>query len=274
MRKVFLSYPRNSNNLPFIEQLQIEMEKRDNYAIYPQINCGVDYTTSIADQIDKCDILIAFLIENDPNVMNVAYELGYAMGRGKKILIVAEQNSFVPFDVRLAEYVLLSNYDSVRMIYNIIDVIERIKPINQKPDSVEVRSYRDLLNLYCDNPFMFEQIEPVDFENAIYEWFISKGIKAEKNIDYRDLGDFILTGYNNNRKTLVEVKKYNLNKRVSVGVLQRFLGAIYFSHSDSGIFISSSGYTDSAIHFAKSSYPQIELWDMERILAHLNKNPS
>ncbi len=52
---------------------------------------------NIFDGIDKADVVIADISERNPNVY---FELGYAMGKGKKVLPIALKGTDLPFDVK------------------------------------------------------------------------------------------------------------------------------------------------------------------------------
>ena len=53
-----------------------------------------DYIISaIHDSINTCDLLIAFIIDNN---LNVYYDVGYAMSKGKKVLIVLIIAKYLP----------------------------------------------------------------------------------------------------------------------------------------------------------------------------------
>lgn len=46
-------------------------------------------------------------------------------------------------------------------------------------------------------------------------------------------------------------------------MLQKFRDVLRYYKADHGIFISSSGFTQSATNFSGNTNPKIELWDME-----------
>jgi len=56
-----------------------------------------DLKNNIFEGIDSSDIVIADISERNPNVY---FELGYAMGKGKKILPMAMKDTNLPFDVQ------------------------------------------------------------------------------------------------------------------------------------------------------------------------------
>lgn len=321
MKKIFLSYSYNEVEKLFMDRLQKELEFHGNQIINAteSVNVGQNCVDTLHNYINKCDLVIAIL----GNSLNVAYEIGYAIGRSKKVLIIVNNNYKVPFNLETIPSIFMRNseisvYDYDDTINEVLDFIDKMennqeeiqtvitkclithfqnnienddnihkcffhKDYNSKSDilwsnwvkltsgAVCEKLDGKILDKLSDTPLIepnytniFSNIEPTDFENLICKLLKSRDFnltKAEKNSGY----DFVLSNYKTFNKTLVEVKNFNINNKVSVGLLQRFLGVIHFNKADSGIFISSSGYTRSAMDFAEHTTPKIELWDMNTI---------
>ncbi|KKG14167.1 hypothetical protein EO98_09350 [Methanosarcina sp. 2.H.T.1A.6] len=287
MKKVYFSYSLGKINPTFLKSLENELKCYeiqvlnrevfnsdyyvDHYNIYKdnfQIDStNADLANSMQNLINKCDLLIAFLTDTNYNVI---FELGYALGKGKKILLVSDENVKIPNALENVRYIRSKYNDN--LIYDIINYIESVEDIQENNKINDYEDFKRLLTLYVNDQNVLDQIEPNEFEDFIYEWFKKQGINSYRNENSVDVDyDFLLTDYYHYKKTLVEVKKYNSNSKVSVGKIQQFLGAIYFCEADHGIFISSSGYTKSAINFAKAlNGPKIELWDIEEIIKNLH----
>ncbi|ESZ38749.1 hypothetical protein X732_17200 [Mesorhizobium sp. L2C066B000] len=56
-----------------------------------------DIVEKIKQKIEACDIFVALLNDNNPNVF---LELGYAWGKNKKTILIVEDVSGLPFDVK------------------------------------------------------------------------------------------------------------------------------------------------------------------------------
>lgn len=274
MKKVYLSYSFEKIDQIFLESLEneflrydIQVVNKDTFKVFYY----ADLASSMQNLINNCDLLIAFLTEANNNII---FELGYALGKGKKVLIVSDETVTMPGALGNIRYIR-SKYND-KLVYDIINYISSIELVQQK-DKIETYSdFKFLVKSDRYDPSSLDQIEPMKFEDFIYEWFDNQGVNIVRNENHEDIGyDFLLTNYHNYKKTLVEVKKYNSNSKVSVGIIQQFLGAIYSNEADSGIFISSSGYTKSAINFAENlnstnrCEPKIELWDMDKIIKNL-----
>ena len=78
-----------------------------------------DIISAIHYSINKCDLLIAFMIDNN---LNVAYDVGYAMAKGKKVLIISADYSEIPFYLKTVHTILLRDYfDTSGAILNFVD---------------------------------------------------------------------------------------------------------------------------------------------------------
>lgn len=264
--KIFLSF--NSKEAPssFISRLQAELYECGFDVVNNFESCytGESYSDSINDSINKCDLIIAFITENSPNAM---YELGYAMGKGKQVLIVSDEYSKIPLELKNVPNIIRRYADDINTIYEVLNFIDNIKSKRGDIELDEHTGFKDLLELYYTDLNEFDQIGPKDFEYLLFEWFKDKNLSPIEKCRKDDIGyDFSLSNYKHFMNTLVEVKKYNVNNKVSLGKIQQFLGVLNFYNADHGIFISSSGYTNSAVHFAEKSTPKIELWSMDDII--------
>ena len=78
-----------------------------------------DITSAIHDPINTCDLLIAFMIDNN---LNVSYNVGYVMVKGKKVLIISSDYSEIPFYLKTVPTILLHDYfDTSYAILNFVD---------------------------------------------------------------------------------------------------------------------------------------------------------
>src|ERR1035438_2210812 len=68
------------------------------------------FTESILDrvlnQISKADILIADMTDRNPNVF---YEVGYAHGIGKKVILLTKNENDIPFDFKHFPHIIYKN---------------------------------------------------------------------------------------------------------------------------------------------------------------------
>ncbi len=120
MNKVFLSHAFNEKESDYIQLLKDEL-KSHGVQIYETNHLEIKDTiiSVIHDSINICDLLIAFMIDND---LNVAYDVGYAMAKGKKVLIISDDYSEIPFYLKTVPTILLRDYfDTSCAILNFVD---------------------------------------------------------------------------------------------------------------------------------------------------------
>jgi hypothetical protein len=97
------------------------------------------------------------------------------------------------------------------------------------------------------------------------------GMGVESPSSAKDAGyDFAISHYDDNHKTLVEVRKQTSSSKVSVVQVRALLGVVYADGADHGIFVSASDFTQSAYEFADRCDPKIELWTVETLLARMD----
>ena len=120
MNKVFLSHAFNENESDYIQLLKDEL-KSHGIQTYETNHLEIknDIISAIHDSINICDLLITFMIDDN---LNVAYDVGYAMAKGKNVLIVSADYSEIPFYLKTVPTILLRDYfDTSCAILNFID---------------------------------------------------------------------------------------------------------------------------------------------------------
>lgn len=195
------------------------------------------------------------------------FELGYAMGIGRQVILLKRPDIAVPNDMRLLPIIQIDPYD-FSFVYELIRQIrakdfdvDRIDYlVRDKPESI--------IELFKNDKNAFERIDSRTFDAIIQQLFRRSGLDIRPAAeDSTAKYDFEITS--SIGRTLVEVKKYTSNSRVSVGQVQQLMGAVFAERADRGLFISTSEFTNSAIDFANRCEPKIELWTMENLAKHL-----
>lgn len=91
----------------------------------------------------------------------------------------------------------------------------------------------------------------------------------------RDGGKDLICCDSETGKFYVEIKRYAKSRKVGLGVVQRFVGALYGDQVSSGLIVTSSTYTAKATHECikvneVKGPVNLELCDIEDVLAWLN----
>ena len=207
--------------------------------------------------ISRADVFIAILKDKNPFVF---YELGYATALGKKVLIISESEYDLPFSLKNYNYI---RYDSgtSNSIYNVINFLQKTT-VEDKSLPSNISTFKDLILNIQQNPQVIDRVSGPEFEKFILNYFQQIGATI-RPISAAEYGyDFMLYGWEGCDRTLIEVKKYNKNSKVSVNTIQQVVGAMNIGAADRAIIISTSEFTTSAIHFAASMKKPIELWDI------------
>lgn len=215
--------------------------------------------------ISQADVFIAFIKDKSPFVF---YELGYATALGKKVLIISEAEYDLP--ISLKKYENIRFYSGMsNAIYNIINFLKKTK-IEEKYVSENISNFKELITTFKENSQIIDRISGSDFEGFIFNYFKQNGAFVSRPKTPSDYGyDFILSDWRGVPKTIVEIKKYNRNSKVSVNTIQQVVGAMNIYEADHAIIITTSEFTASAKAFASSMKRKIELWDINFLTEHL-----
>lgn len=283
MRRVFISYAfddlRSERALIearlFREQLWAELVRSSFEVINTwdnQKDVGLDWERSSLDLISKCDLFLGLIYENRANVL---FELGYAMGFGKPVLIVSPSNKELPSDLLNVRSIKANSFD-ISLINRIIHTVDVL--ITSQHETVENKLTEKLIDIdsaykaYLHKPNCFDQMDYKSFEDLVYQWLKDNEFEPERIKNAGDGGyDFIVRNYKGYAKTLVELKKLNMNGRVPINHVQQFMRTIESWHADRGIFITTSDFTDAAKAFVDSSYANVELWNLEKLFKVLRR---
>lgn len=70
------------------------------------IDRSSNITDDIIESVDKCQLAIVDVTDNNPNVM---FELGYALAKAKNHIIISQSAEFLPFDIRQIRTIVYAN---------------------------------------------------------------------------------------------------------------------------------------------------------------------
>lgn len=266
MTKIFFSVPHELIGLFY--QVKVELESKgyfitNNFQDQEFLSFSGETVSFVNNQIYNADIVIAVDLKN-PSVL---FELGIASGNSKKIIIMERDESEIPSFLK--DFYYLRWKDSMFLGEKIDHFIRtQIKSTIKPSTPREFNNLRDLMSASSDSISALDNLSPKDFESLVFDFFNSKGynpINSTKNsFDYGY--DIILTNYLGYNKTLVEIKKYSSNQRISITPIQQLLGAVMAYKADHSILVTSSGFTSSAISFSnKIESNKVELWDFDKL---------
>jgi hypothetical protein len=219
---------------------------------------------AITELINKCSIYVCFIERNDPNVM---FELGYALGINKPIVIIGETQD-IPADLRGMAYIQRgsSSYEILSFLENNLTNYNLVSPFYD----FEPRHLLDNLQMLARNPDMLDRLDGREFEMLIRQWFEYKGFHVDQPHVSMDLGfDFRVAPFEG-ASAIVEVKKYKATSKVPVSIIRQLVGAMALENVSYGVVVSSAPYTNSARYFANEIGCKVALWtinDLIRLVA-------
>lgn len=263
MKKVFLSYSYNDQEAQIFARFlndHLPSIGAEPLEFCNEICMGNDLHHAITEQINKCSLFICFLKPGNSNVM---FELGYALGKNKKIMVVADLHD-LPSDVQSMIYFSRdsSHYDLLAHIEKILASYSEREPYW----GLDPEDPRESIETLIERPELLDNIEGREFEELVGQWFRKKGYNVEYDFHHRDRGyDFIVQPFQNS-KAIIEVKKYKTTSQVPVSVVRQLVGTMSLEQVPVGIVISSAPFTKSAKYFVEDIKPTVLLWTLEDLM--------
>jgi HJR/Mrr/RecB family endonuclease len=262
LKNVFLSGPYGSHE--DLSRLADSLEAEGMEVWRPDhilAGTGTSSIEEILSAIKRCNVFVALLGKPHPNVM---FELGYALGGGKAVLLIRESGGQIPFEIASFPVLMTDRLDS-RWI---TEVVARIKQttVKSKPETPTFQNAHAMLQRMCDDESYLDEVEPREFEECIAKVLQEKGFRAEHLASRNDRGfDVEVHEFLPNVTAVVEVKKQNRNSRLSVTEVQRIVGAAVLARAQHAILITSGGFTASARFFAGESPIRVTLLTIDEL---------
>lgn len=125
---------------------------------------------------------------------------------------------------------------------------------------LKIKQYGKLEYLYSLNPY--------EFEDAVADMFRRLGYTVEQTPYSNDHGKDAIA-YKNNKKYLIECKRYDKENKVGRPQLQKFFAAIYEEKAVKGFFITTGFFAETAYEYAKDN--KIELINGTRLVEGMRK---
>ena len=263
MKKIFFSYSYNDKYaLEIISFLKSHLSPYDYEVknIEEQVYSGENIRQAISESINKCSIFICFVEQQNPNVM---FELGYALGKNKKIVIVGDPQK-IPYDVRGMAYMQKGSnpYEILSFLEKELNVQENIPPFHNF-DPTHLQSN---LKALVENPDLLDSLDGKEFEKLVWQWFEYKGYQQDSMSYTRDYGFDFLISHFDGVNAIVEVKKYKATSKVPVSIVRQLVGAMALEKVPVGIIVSSAPFTNSAKYFAEELEQKIFLWTINDLI--------
>lgn len=121
--------------------------------------------------------------------------------------------------------------------------------------------HSNLISLIRERPESIFMITPREFEEIIAELFRARGFNVELTQATRDGGRDIIAineTMNVRSKYLIECKRYSLDRKVTLSIVQRLYGVQQSEAANKAILATSSTFTKDALNFASH-----HVWDLD-----------
>jgi len=186
-----------------ITRILNEFDGREEFHVETinRLNPELPTLNKIHSILEMCDVIVFYISKGSPNIY---YEIGLAQGSKKKVIIIAESDIQIPFDLSFQRCIITEGHNFESVAYEIFRAIKNSSKLNFKFHTSNIESkyifdsyfnnyspklkYRDL---YAFNgPKRYKLFEQWFFELArnVNQW---KVIEAE-NGHARDSFDFML----------------------------------------------------------------------------------
>lgn len=281
--KIYISTPHIRENLLLLCDLKDKIKEAGFTVVNDHlIACPdtiIDYPDAILldaihEQIIESDLFL-FVIDSN-SMMVLSYELGYAAGVGKKIIILTDSSINSKYVGFFSSYRFFSLSDEGLHKF-LCYVKDHLNEFISNVD--ETKTLQQFIAKVQQNPSVLLMAPYNKFESYLYDYFLGQKNRCERqqiaeNMDviwqskdsiHHDC-DFILINFDGYKETVVEAKLLNTNHIIPAHVIQKIIDVKNKRKADRAILITTAEFSTSAKKLAESQ-DNVELWDLN----HLSK---
>ena len=263
MKSVFISHTRSQSDKA---RLLTDVLQKENVSVFTateSLMTGAEWHAELLAQIKRCSLFVALVDEPGSNVM---FELGYALGAAKSVLLMAAPDAQIPFEIASLPVARFDNYE-LGAFYDIAEKLLSKLGDNERP-SLDLVDGKQAHHYLANHPDYVEQLSPQEFEVLVAKLFNELGFETDQTAAQPDVGyDLVLWDKDNQTKTVVEIKKYARNSKLGVASVHQLLGNMMLSDASSALLVTSGGFSASALDMAKKSPHSIKLLTLEELIS-------
>lgn len=263
MKTVFISHTRSQS---VKARLLADVLQKENVSVFKaaeSLATGAEWHAELLAQIKRCSLFVALVDDLGQNVM---FELGYALGAAKQVLLMADPDTPIPLDIASLPVARFDNYE----LSAVYDVAEKLlsKLGDTERSAVDLIDGKQPLRHLANNPDYVEQLSPREFEAFVVKLFNELGFETNQTLAQSDAGyDLVLWDKDKQTKTIVEIKKYARNSKLGVASVHQLLGNMMLSDASSALLVTSGGFSASAVDMAQKSHRSIKLLTLEELIS-------
>jgi Restriction endonuclease/TIR domain len=263
-KSVFISYAQKDADK--IAKLSEELAS-SGVALYCPMSAevGTDFQASMVSELRKSSLFIAFLSEG--NSQHVMFELGYAMGAAKQVLVVGGPEARIPSGAASLELFRFDENDP-SSLWSLVDTIRRKIELVKEAEP-DVRDPKSKLEMMLSNRDYLEEFSPKDFEEVVADYFKALDFGVELTSSHTDKGyDFALTGESQESIiAVVQVKKYQADGILSLSHVRQFVGCLTLEGLSKGILVTNARFSPASHEVARKSPKSLLLLTIEDLIA-------
>jgi restriction system protein len=265
MNTVFLSYSKSDEQAD-----SLAGKIRQHLSTLPSVHVDdlfestafdASLTEQLLDKIDRCKVFISIITHPNPNAL---FELGYALGRNKKALVIGDYSA-VPYSAQDLVFSYRSN-----SYYELLSEVEKLLKggTSQRSVSRFDDDPQSAIDTWSSKPALLDSLPAEAFERVIGLWLELLGFEVRRpDRSSVQAFDFIISPFREDR-AVVEVKKYKQSSQISVPNVQQLLGLMAIAKASAGIIVSSTSFTKSAIEYARAANSGIILLSIRDLKRH------
>ncbi len=267
---IYLSYNNKYNDIQIGTFIANNLSTQ-NFQILndnENLKLGEHWKNRIIDSINKCTVFISIVDNDDPFLM---FELGYALAKNKKIILIADSNNFAnKLPVELNNMLFIEKTSDLFEILIQIEKYTSTYKVDLIYSNIDSWSASTIIEKINENLDIIDNFDSIEFENMLEKWFQEHSFTTQKTSSTIDFGyDFKIDTFLNS-PAVVEVKKYKRTSQVPLASIRQLIGSMALEHAEYGIMISTAPYSNSSKYFINSIEQKIYLLTIEDIIK-LNK---
>lgn len=129
------------------------------------------------------------------------------------------------------------------------------------------------LRHFVDHPGDLAKISPREFETLIADLFRGLGYEVELTAQTRDGGYDVVAvrRAETTTRSLIECKRYAVDRKVGVGVVRNLLGVVHSTRSTKGIVATTATFSRDAKQYINENQWQLEGHNLEGVIDWINR---